>query len=92
MNTRKMILSKKNKQMNYTVCNTISYFSIPPDHELIQQIKLTLDDIYSIFPKIITGSSPWNLSSPVTFVKKQLKRTISLPLIGGIRKIRNEIV
>ncbi|CAF4059813.1 unnamed protein product [Rotaria sordida] len=58
-------------------------FNIPPDHELIQQIKLTLNDIYSILPKTITNSLPWIVSSPVTFVKKQLKRTISLPLIGG---------
>ncbi|CAF1253567.1 unnamed protein product [Rotaria sp. Silwood1] len=61
-------------------------FNIPPDHELIQQIKLTLNDIYSILPKTITNSSPWIISSPVGFVKKQLKRTISLPLIGGFSK------
>ena len=89
---RKMILSKKNKHMSYIVLNTISSFSPPPDHELVQQIKLTLNDIYSIIPRIITNSSLWNLSSPVTFVRKQLKRTISLPLIGGIRKTRNEII
>ncbi|CAF4740157.1 unnamed protein product [Rotaria sp. Silwood1] len=61
-------------------------FNIPPDHELIQQIKLTLNDIYSILPKTITNSSPWLISSPVGFVKQQLKRTISLPLIGGFSK------
>jgi len=61
-------------------------FNIPPDHGLIQQIKLVLNDIYSIFPKNITNSSPWIISSPANFVKKQLKRTISLPLIGGISK------
>ncbi|CAF2791342.1 unnamed protein product [Rotaria sp. Silwood2] len=58
-------------------------FNIPPDHELIQQIKLTLNDIYSILPKTIINSAPWIISSPVAFVKKQLKRTISLPLIGA---------
>jgi len=42
-----------------------------------------LNDIYSIFPKIITNFSPWSISSPAAFVKKQLKRTISLPLIGA---------
>jgi hypothetical protein len=60
-------------------------FSLSPDHGLIQQIKLTLNDIYSILPKIITNSSPWIIASPSVFVKKQLKRTISLPLIGGTR-------
>jgi len=61
-------------------------FNISPDHGLIQQIKLVLNDIYSIFPKNITNSPPWIISSPANFVKKQLKRTISLPLIGGICK------
>ncbi len=60
-------------------------FSISPDHGLIQQIRLVLNDIYSIFPKIVNNYSPWILSSPAAFVKKQLKRTISLPLIGGMQ-------
>ncbi|CAF3275727.1 unnamed protein product [Rotaria socialis] len=58
-------------------------FVVPPDHELVQQIKLTLNDIHTIFPKMITNSAPWILSSPLAFLKKPLKRTISLPLIGG---------
>jgi len=58
-------------------------FSISPDHGLIQQIRLVLNDIYSIFPKMISNEIPWTIASPTRFVKKQLKRTISLPLIGG---------
>ncbi|UJR31637.1 hypothetical protein I4U23_019119 [Adineta vaga] len=60
--------------------------NISPDHEIIQQIKLTLNDIYAILPKLLTNTSPWHLSSPSTFLKKQLKRTISLPLIGGFNQ------
>ncbi|CAF0734192.1 unnamed protein product [Adineta steineri] len=60
--------------------------NISPDHEIIQQIKLTLNDIFTIFPKILPSSSPWILSSPSAFLKKQLKRTISLPLIGGFNQ------
>lgn len=63
-------------------------FRIPPDHELIQQIKLTLNDIYTMFPRVIPNTVPWILSSPVAFVKKPLKRTISLPLIGGMMLLR----
>ncbi|CAF1238332.1 unnamed protein product [Adineta ricciae] len=61
-------------------------FNISPDHGIIQQIKLTLNDIYSIIPKLLGNASPWHLSSPSAFLKKQLKRTISLPLIGGFNQ------
>ena len=62
---------------------SIVVFRISPDHNLIQQMKLVLNDIYSIIPKMISHSSPWPLSSVTAFQRKQLKRTISLPLIGG---------
>lgn len=58
-------------------------FRISPDHSLIQQMKLVLNDIYSIIPKMMSHTSPWPLSSVTAFQRKQLKRTISLPLIGG---------
>ncbi|CAF4443626.1 unnamed protein product, partial [Adineta steineri] len=47
--------------------------NISPDHEIIQQIKLTLNDIFTIFPKILPSSSPWILSSPSAFLKKTIK-------------------
>lgn len=66
-------------------------FSISPDHGIIQQIKLTLNDIYSIVPRTLANASPWHLSSPSAFLKKQLKRAISLPLIGGMRRKVNHV-
>jgi len=37
-------------------------------------------------PKKITNSVPWIISSPANFVNKQLKRTNSLPLVGGMQR------
>ena len=70
------------------IVEEICSFRISPDHGLIQQIKLVLNDIYSIFPKITGNYSPWVISSPAGYMKKQLKRTISLPLIGGMNRER----
>ena len=46
-------------------------------------MKLVLNDIYAICPTIVSNTSPWPIASPLAFMKKQLKRTISMPSIGG---------
>lgn len=66
-------------------------FRISPDHSLIQQMKLLLNDVYSIMPKLLSHSSPWPLSLPAAFLRKQLKRTNSLPLFGGMFSLSSEI-
>ncbi|CAF1349267.1 unnamed protein product, partial [Didymodactylos carnosus] len=60
-----------------------------PDHVLINQIQFILEEIEraqltsQIRQSFVNNISPWIISYPSNFVKKQLKRTISLPLLSA---------
>lgn len=58
-------------------------FRVSPDHGLLQQLKLSMSEIVSSFPPLIFNVSPWTIASPTDVLKKQLKRTLSMPSMGG---------